>query len=245
MAVSPLVRYSWAVELTIDPRFNGPPDSGHGGYVCGVVAGLLSGPARVRLHRPPPLGRGLAVRRDGDGVSLLDVDAVVATATPTAVDIALPSPVGFRDAEAASRAYPGFRDHVFPGCFACGPARAVGDGLRIFPGPVAGRGLVAAPWIPERGLADSQGTVRPEFVWSALDCPSGWAPIAAAGGTPMLLGELAAHLLRPVRVGERCVVIAWSLGGTGRKHRADAALLGEDGAPRAVASATWITISPR
>ena len=47
------------MDVTIDPRFNGPPDSGHGGYVSGVVASFLEGPARVRLHRPPPLGRRL------------------------------------------------------------------------------------------------------------------------------------------------------------------------------------------
>src|SRR5262245_34104782 len=135
------------MEVTIDPRFNGPPDSGHGGYVSGVVAGLLSGPARVRLHRPPPLGRRLTVRRDGEEVALLDAEAVVASGTPSAVQVHVPSAVGFGDAEVASRAYPGFRDHVFPRCFACGPARAIGDGLRIFPGPVRGRDMVAAPWI--------------------------------------------------------------------------------------------------
>jgi hypothetical protein len=231
------------VEVTIDPRFNGPPDSGHGGYVSGVIAGLLPGSARVRLHRPPPLGRRLAVRRDGEGVTLLDGEAVVASGASSAVEVDVPSAVGFGDAEVASRAYLGFRDHVFPRCFACGPARTIGDGLRIFPGSVPGRDLVAAPWVPEGWLTDAHGHVRPEFIWAALDCPSGWAPIAAAGGTPMLLGELAAHLLEPVRVGERCVVLGWYLGGEGRKHRADAALLGDDGRPRAVARATWISIS--
>jgi len=233
------------VKLSIDPRFNGPPESGHGGYVCGVVAGLLSRQARVRLHRPPPLGRGLTVRRDGEDVSLLDADAVVATGTPTTVEVDVPSPVAFDDAVEASRVYPGFQDHAFPRCFACGPARTVGDGLRIFPGPVPGRGLVAAPWVPEGSLADAHGWVRPEFLWAALDCPSGWAPIVAAGGTPMLLGELAAHLLGRVRVGERSVVMAWITGGEGRKRLADAVLLGEDGMPRAVARATWITLASR
>ena len=230
------------MELTIAPRFNGPPGSGHGGYVCGLVAGLLDGPARVRLHLPPPLGRGLAVRRVGDGVTLLEGEAVVATGGPIAVDVALRAGVGFDEAELASREYPGFREHVFPRCFACGPARAAGDGLRIFPGPVSGRDLVASPWVPDASLADGRGDVRPEFLWAALDCPSGWAPIAVAGGTPMVLGELAARLLGPVRVGERCVVVGWTLGGEGRKRLAGAALLGEDGTPRAMARATWITI---
>jgi hypothetical protein len=199
----------------------------------------------VRLHRPPPLGRALAVRRDGESVTVLDGDAVVATAVPAAVELALPPAVGFAEAESAARAYPGFRDHAFPGCFGCGPARAAGDGLRIFPGPVAGRDVVAAPWVPDDSLADDGGAVRSEFLWAALDCPSGWAPIVAQGGTPMVLGELAARSEGGVRVGEPCVVMGWALGGGGRKRLSAAALLGEGGAPRAVAAATWIAIAPR
>jgi len=230
-------------ELTVAPRFNGPPDSGHGGYVSGLVAGLFDGPVRVRLHRPPPLGRGLAVRRQGEGVTVVDGDAVIATGAPAAIDVAPPGAVGFGEAEAAARGYPGFRDHAFPGCFACGPARAAGDGLRIFPGPVPGRDLVAGPWVPDGSLVDPRGDVRPEFLWAALDCPSGWAAIIAGAGVPTLLGELTAHLLAPVRVGERCVVMGWALGGEGRKRLAGAAILGEDGTPRAVAHATWIVMA--
>jgi hypothetical protein len=187
----------------------------------------------------------LTIRRDGESVSLLDGDAVVVTATPTAVevDVVVPNSVAFSDAEAASRAYPGFRDHVFPRCFACGPARTVGDGLRIFPGPVPGHDLVAAPWIPDGSLADNVGDVRPELLWAVLDCPSGWASSSTA--TPMLLGEMAARLLGPVRVGERCVVLGWVLGREGRKRFAGAAILGEDSAPRALAHATWIAIASR
>ena len=157
----------------------------------------------------------------------------------------MPAPVGFADAEAAALGYPGFRDHAFPRCFACGPARAPGDGLRIFPGPVAERGLVAAPWVPDASLVDDGATVRPEFIWAALDCPSGWAPIVAAGGQPMLLGELAVRLSGRVRPGERCVVVGWTLGGEGRKRFAGGALFGEDGAACAVGLATWITIARR
>jgi hypothetical protein len=105
--------------------------------------------------------------------------------------------------------------------------------------------VVAAPWVPDASLVDSRGAVRPEFVWAALDCPSGWAPIVADGGTPMLLGELAARVLGPIRAGERCVIAAWMLGREGRKSRSDAVLFGADGTARAVASATWIAIARR
>ena len=231
------------MELTIAPRFNGPPGSANGGYVGGLVGGLLAGAARVRLHRPVPLARALAVRRDGEGVTVLDGEAVVLTGVPATVEVTLPPTIGLAEAEAAARGYPGLRDHAFPGCFVCGPARAPGDGLRIFPGPVSGRDVVAAPWIPNASLVDDRGTVRPEFLWAALDCPSGWAPIAAAGGTPMLLGELAVRVLGAVRLGEPCVVTGWALGGEGRKRFAGAALFGEDGALRAIGHATWIGIA--
>jgi hypothetical protein len=232
-------------ELTIAARFNGPPESGHGGYVSGRIGALLDGPARVRLHRPPPLGRALAIRRDGDGVTILDGPEVVATAGPATVEVALPAPVGLVDAQAAALAYPGFQKHAFSRCFACGPARPPGDGLRIFPGPVAGRDVVAAPWVPDASVGDGRGAVGPEFLWAALDCPSGWAPIVAAGGAPMLLGELSVRVLGAVQVGEACVVMGWVLGGEGRKRFAGAALLGEDGAPRAVGRATWIAVGGR
>ena len=190
--------------------------------------------------------RALAVRRDGEGVTVLDDSVVIATGARAVVNLALPVAVSRAEAEAAAREYPGFRDHAFPGCFVCGPARSPRDGLRIFPGPVAGRDLVAAPWEPDDSLVDDRGAVRPEFLWAALDCPSGWAAIAADGtGVPMLLGELAARLLGGVRAGERCLVMGWALGGAGRKRLAGAALLGDDGTVRAVAHTTWIAIARR
>jgi hypothetical protein len=232
-------------ELTIAPRFNGPPDSGHGGYVSGRVGALVGGPARVRLYRPPPLGRALAIRRDDEGVTVVDGTVVIATGSAATVEVDVPAPVELAEAEVAALAYPGFRNHAFPRCFACGPARAPGDGLRIFPGPVRGRDLVAAPWVPDASLADDRGAVRPEFLWAALDCPSGWAPIVAAGGEPMLLGELAVAVLGTVRPGDPCVVLGWALGGEGRKRFAGAALLGGDRVLRAVGRATWIAIARR
>ena len=41
--------------LTIARRFNGPPESGNGGYVCGAFAFAAGIDLRVRLLAPPPL----------------------------------------------------------------------------------------------------------------------------------------------------------------------------------------------
>ena len=80
--------------------------------------------------------------------------------------------------------------------------RPPGDGLRIFPGPVAGLGLWAAPWTPDPSVAGANGKVRPEVVWAALDCPSGIAAAEAAGlgagdagwDTAILLGRMTVRL---------------------------------------------------
>ena len=68
--------------LVIAPRFCGPPDSGNGGYVCGLIAGYLDGPAEVTLRLPPPLETPLAVERDGHGSArVLDGQTLIAEAT--------------------------------------------------------------------------------------------------------------------------------------------------------------------
>ena len=48
-------------QTLIASRFNGPPNSGNGGYSCGVLAAFIDGPASIRLHVPPPLDAPLHV----------------------------------------------------------------------------------------------------------------------------------------------------------------------------------------
>src|SRR5439155_15178742 len=65
--------------IVIDRRFCGPPDSGNGGYTCGLVAARVDGPAEVTLRLPPPLETPLTVAPgDGGSVRVLDGDALVA-----------------------------------------------------------------------------------------------------------------------------------------------------------------------
>jgi hypothetical protein len=212
------------VRLIIESRFRGPRASGNGGYTCGLVAAFVGNPADVTLRLPPPLERPLRF----DGERLWDGEEWVAEAQPADVGLDVPARVPFEEAERA--AVPDL-DSPFPECFVCGHERA--DGLRIFAGPVAGRDVVAAPWIPAADLT------APEFVWAALDCPGAYATGVPGRGT-VVLGRLAARVERVPRAGERCVVIGWSLGDDGRKHRAGTALFGEDGGVLGVGSALWI-----
>ena len=230
-------------QVTINRRFRGPPESGNGGYVCGLLAGLIGGTPEVTLRRPPPLDRPLDVVRLGGGIALRDGETVIAEADPASLEIDIPEPVSFPDAEAAVGSYIGFRHHPFPTCLVCGPKRAEGDGLRIFPGLIPGRDVVAAPWTPDASLADQNGTVRPEFVWAALDCPGFFGLFKGPPEQPAVLGRLAAKLIAPVQPGERCVLTGWPLGADGRKLYSGTALFSADGELRALAQATWIRLT--
>lgn len=163
-----------AESIAIDPRFCGPPDSAHGGYACGRVAEFVSGAAEVTLRRPPPLGRSLQIEwRDGSA-ALLDGETVVAEGTPCALELGLPEPVADMEPDEAFASFTLFDNHWLRTYFGCGPDRDLGDGLRLFPRRVPERALLAVPWTPDPSLNGGEGWVRPEFVWAALDCPSGF-----------------------------------------------------------------------
>src|SRR3954447_5669296 len=167
--------------ITIEPRFNGPPDSGNGGYSCGRLAQFVDADAaEVTLRLPPPIGRPMQVERGETGPArLLDGDALVAEARPVDVPIDAPPPVEASEAAEAEHDSP-FLDgesHPFPTCFVCGPRRTSGDGLRIYAGPVAQRDVFAAAWTPDPDLAGDDGTLPLELVWAALDCPTS-VPVA-------------------------------------------------------------------
>ncbi len=63
--------------IIIAKRFNGPPASGQGGYVAGLLAARLGGPAEVTLRRPPPLDVAMAVEA-ADGGLVLNGEAQIA-----------------------------------------------------------------------------------------------------------------------------------------------------------------------
>ena len=226
--------------LMIARRFRGPPESGNGGYTCGMLAAAAPKPGEVRLMWPPPLDRPLEIRDEPAESRLLvmDGEATVASAVPKTFELAVPPAPPYGAALAAVKNYEGFRQHTYPGCFVCGPERARGDGMRIFASPIPGRELCAAAWLPDSSLAGPDGKVLPEFMWAALDCPGFFASGAAARG--VLLGQYAARIDRCVHVSEACVVIGWALGHEGRKHYTGTAVFDGAGELCGRAIATWI-----
>jgi hypothetical protein len=231
-------------QVVIDRRFNGPPDSGHGGYVCGLVAERIHAPvAAVSLRRPPPLGRPLEVYRGAeDAAALLDGGEIVADGAPATLELNAPETVSFAAAETASASDPWFAKHPFPRCFGCGPDRDPKEALRLILGRVAGRDLMADTWVPDASLADEQGRVTPLFVWATLDCPTGAAAIDPHSG-PHVLARLTADPSRaPIVAGEPHVVLAWLIERDGRKSRGGSAIYDAGERLCAVAEGLWIQL---
>jgi hypothetical protein len=226
--------------VAIPSRFNGPLESGNGGYCSGVFAGFLDGPAEVSLRSPVPLETPLEVVREGDGsLRVLDGETLVADArSAPGFDGELPVPVTLEEARSAAARYRGPAEGLFCGCFVCGRARP--DALGVFAGAVEGREIVASPWTPPSWTADAAGHVLPEFAWAVLDCPTYFASHMTGELTTSVLARFTVRIDAPIAAGEEHVVIAWPIATDGRKRHAGSAVLSADGEPLAVARALMI-----
>ena len=250
-------------------RFCGPPRSGNGGYLSGLLAGTYADPAaqdrsgtagatdpadavEVSLRQPPPLDSAMLLREEPeDGVRTLTFGgAVIATARPVLADIDPVEPCSYDEAVAASASYPGLVKHPFPTCFACGTERL--DGLRIFPGlidRVDGRARVAATWTPDESVAADFHTYSDPALraalpvtWAAIDCVGGWA--GDFGDRLMVLARMTAVVDDLPLVGEPHLVMAEGLGSQGRKTFSAATLYDADGRIVARAEHLWVSVDP-
>src|SRR5580765_9534 len=133
--------------LTVPSRFCGPPDSGNGGYTCGLVAKELGGIVECTLRSPVPLEAPLNIERLQSGGILRHRDKVIIEASFAIIDIVPPAPIDLETATAEMKSsFALDARHPFPTCFVCGPKRKAHDGLEIFPAAI-NEGLYAATWL--------------------------------------------------------------------------------------------------
>lgn len=222
----------------IPGRYNGPPTSGNGGWVSGLVAThtpvTQDLPAvSVRLQLPPPLDRELVLETT-EFTTLRDGDTVIASATAAPTPSGdMPAPVTVAEARDAETRAITAAEHPFPTCYGCGPLNP--EGLHLRAGAMNdGSGRYAALWTP-------RDTSDPE-VWAALDCPGGKA--AGFPTTLLVLGTMTAQIFTAPVVGDEHVVLSWSRGDDVRKRHAASALFTADGHLLARADQTWIAIDP-
>lgn len=177
----------------------------------------------------------------GDKMVALQGDTLVAEAAAAEPDVPVPAAVTFEAAREVS-APASLDDHYFPECFVCGPLRQPEDGLCIYPAPIPDRDVVASPWVPDATLARDGETVENVFMWSALDCPSGFATTFLGPRSMIILGRLTARVVEPVTVGQKVVVIGFPVDRDGRKLFTGSAVFSEEGDVKGVAQATWIEL---
>jgi hypothetical protein len=236
--------------VVIPSRYNGPTGSGQGGYVGGILARGITGAVEVTLRLPPPLDVPLTIEREADGaVSLHDGEDLVAEARPAELELEIPPPPTLEEALAAAQRFPFHDDHPLPTCIGCGNTRAEGDGLRLFPGRVEGRDMVAAVWRPHPSLAGPDGRIGAEMIWTAIDCPGSFAilPLVRENfppGSRVMLGRCVTEVANHVAPERPSIVMAWPLRVDGRKLYAGSALFSEEDALLGATFQTWIVVLP-
>ncbi len=225
--------------IVIPRRFRGPDNSGNGGYTAGLLAAQLppGSVTEITLRMPPPLDVPLALTASGDTARLDRDGNVVAEAKTAGTEPTVLPPVSPAAAQDAMTHFAGYREHPFVYCYTCGTARADGDGLRIFPGPIDAD-TVAATWTPQQSQLDSSAVAT---VVAALDCPGGWAAITALGRA-MVLGRITVRIDELPRAGETYVIAGAHLGTEGRKSRVASTLFDADGRVLATTEHVWITV---
>jgi hypothetical protein len=231
-------------EIVIARQFRGPPNSGNGGYVCGVVAGAVDGPATVALRALIPLDTPLQL--DCDRLTGADGTLIAEAVAATTALSEPPTPPSLDEAHAAGTRCLWIEKPFHPPCFTCSSIREEGDGLRILPGQIAGAepGYLACVWTPHANFADADGLVPVEIIWAALDCPGSQAGIVRNGSGGGLLGTMTCEVLRRPRAGEATIVVAWPIEQSGRKSVAGVALFDANGVPMALGSQIWIARVP-
>jgi hypothetical protein len=237
-------------EIVVARQFCGPPNSGNGGYVSGLLAQSIPGAATAVLRAIIPLDTPLTLT-PGETASTLtgEAGALIGEANAASADLlpTPPAPPTLEQAEAAGKRYFAFSRPFHPICFTCGPRRDEGDGARVFVGPIQGApaGHVAGVWRAAPGFCDADGLARPEIVWAAMDCPGSIAWVERLGQGGGLLGTMTAEILRRPAGGEPVIITAWPLEQDGRKQFAGVAMFSADGELMARAHQVWISMRPR
>lgn len=211
--------------LIIDGLYNGATGVANGGYSCGVVAGFIENDAEVRLNAAFPTETPLTVKTtEHGGVEIFLDDGqsearLLGSGKPAEVDLNVPSPPDYETARRAGENFV-FLHRVDPrGCYICSPIRPVGEGLRLFIGPLpdiaektTGGNLVAAIWRPSPEQADAEGNIKPVYIWSVLDCPGVSAlKLRNPESGVLVLGSCAASIKGKLPASEHYIVSAWEI----------------------------------
>lgn len=197
-----LAEHGHELRLTLDPRFQGLPDTAHGGSVLAafqVVAGLAGGQQVRGVYRKRvPLGTPLrlTVARRNGGVACRLFDEADAVLVEGGVDPVAEAPASVMAAGAGGDPLP-----VSSTCFACGVDNGLGLQARL----LFDEAGVWGRWTPRETAAAADGTLAPIALTALLDEAAFWLGALASGESGMTT-ELSVTLHRSIAFGAPIVV---------------------------------------
>jgi acyl-coenzyme A thioesterase PaaI-like protein len=197
-----LVGHGDDFRLTLDPAFQGLPDTAHGGTVLAAFHAAAGGAGRRALHgsyrRRVPLGvpLPLTLARDEEGVSCRLVDDTGAVLVDGGVHAVTAPPSPSRPPVERGDPLP-----ISSTCFACGVDNPLGLRARLFTDDVR----VMGRWEPRESAAMADGLLAPIALTALLDEAAFWLGALATGEAGMTT-ELAVTLHEPVPFGPPIVV---------------------------------------
>jgi acyl-coenzyme A thioesterase PaaI-like protein len=190
-----------ALRLTLDPRFQGLPDTAHGGSVLGALdlVADLAGAREITgvYRRRVPLGVPLALtvtRHDGLAYALRDENAVLVEGHVSRAATPPPSP--------PSRARGGAPLPVSRMCFACGTDNTIGLRARL----AHDDATVHGRWIPDARFRDGDGHIPAVAITTLLDEAAFWLGALATGESGMTT-DLRVTVHRPAPVTSALTVV--------------------------------------
>lgn len=244
--------------INVPSRFRGPPESGNGGFVAGILAESLQRESALRdeeavevtLRAPTPLDQPMQTLSPEEGsLQLILGETLIAEARRTTLTLEVPEPPSFAAALAVRPDSPSLQKALnpfvpggrgfHPICFCCGADVDPDEGLHVYPARVDGFEGVAAAWRPSSVFADADGLLPERILWAGLDCPGQFAYLNAGIRTGML-GRITGRILTPVKADQNLVIIGWCLEVERSKHFAGTALFDESGELCGYTKQVWI-----
>lgn len=240
--------------IRIGGWFQGPTDSGQGGWTAHRLVSAISQRATRRPVRPLTTAIRAAIPLDVD-LAVVELDDRWELRAPDGSLIMLASewdptfadtdPVTVDDAREARRRFTDtVVEHPVPSCFSCGRTP---DSMGVHAGPLAdGTDRFATDWTVPDWAVGRDGTVDAGSVWAAIDCCVAWWVGWSRERRTALTVQYAVDELRPLIPGSTYSLVGWSGDHDpewdGRKRHGASAAFDSEGRCVARSVSFWVSV---
>ena len=222
--------------------YQGPTDSGQGGWAAHRFVQALGRPASVAIKAPVPLETDLIVDH-GTGRLTAEDGTTIMIASDVTEPFASTEAISIEDAAAARRRFGDLAtDHPVPFCFSCGVQH---DSMKVHAAPL-GDGRFASDWTVPDWAVGAGGSVDEGALWAAIDCCAAWWVGHSRDRRVAFTVQFATEVLHPLTPGATYALVAWSGDHDpewdGRKRHAASAAFDRNGRCVARSTSFWVSV---